>query len=776
MRPALRRSLLLLIWLLVLLALGIFAQQRLQVSTDLRGFMPPPQTDAQQLLMDQVGEGPGSRLLLLAIAGAPQQQLADISNTLTARLRSERHFAQVFNGAAAEELLDTELLPWRYLLTPSFDKHPLDADLLRDALQQRLDELASPASTLLKPLLPRDPTLEVLVLAERWAPADGPQLHHGVWFGRDGEALLLAQTHAAGFDPDAQRAAIDVLQAAFDKAAKGTSARLEISGPGYFSLLVNDRVRSQATRIAWLSSLGFVALLLLAYRSLIPVLLTALPLLTGALAGIGAISLVFGQVHGITLAFGFTLLGVAQEYPLRLFSHRRAGESAQASMRRLWPLLLTAVVSACIAYLAFFASGVGGLQQLALFTIVGLLAAALCTRWLLPPLLPTHFHDAAHTPGLTRLWRWLDGLPRPRWVPWVATLAAVAMLWLAPTPFWQNDLAALTPVPQSLLLRDAQLRGQLGAPDVRYLLVLRGADAQDVLRLGEQLQPQLDALVEAGALAGADLPSRYLPSLDTQRARQAALPDAATLRAELAQAQQGLPFRDDLFTPFLADVGAARELPAATPQVFSKSPLGARLDAMLQEGDDGWLGLGTLHGVVDASALNALAQGHEGQVHLLDLKAASESLVSAYRQRILFALGGALVLLALTVALAFRNVERMWHVLAPMIVATLLVLAVERISGVSISLFHLVALTLAAGLGLHYALFFERVVSDEAEAVRTLHGTLVCGLSALLVFALLAWSSVPVLRAIGLTVSLGVTFHFTLSILMARKRWAGHAG
>jgi len=102
-----------------------------------------------------------------------------------------------------------------------------------------------------------------------------------------------------------------------------------------------------------------------------------------------------------------------------------------------------------------------------------------------------------------------------------------------------------------------------------------------------------------------------------------------------------------------------------------------------------------------------------------------------------------------------------------MTLATFLVLAVERAAGVEISLFHLVALTLAAGLGLHYALFFERDTDDAAEQRRTLHATLVCVASALLVFGMFAWSSIPVLRAIGLTVSLGVAFHFCLSTLMA---------
>ena len=55
----------------------------------------------------------------------------------------------------------------------------------------------------------------------------------------------------------------------------------------------------------------------------------------------------------------------------------------------------------------------------------------------------------------------------------------------------------------------------------------------------------------------------------------------------------------------------------------------------------------------------------------------------------------------------------------------------------SLNLFHLIALVLAAGLGLDYALFFERAADDPAEQRRTLHAVLVCSLSTLMVFALL---------------------------------------
>jgi len=759
---------LLTLWLLALTALGFFALRSLTISTDLRSFMPPPQTPDQKLLMDQIGEGPGTRLLLLAIDGAPPETLAELSRALAPALRADAHFEQVINGAFDPASLDEKLLPYRYLLSPTLDKHNLDAANLADQLQQRVEDLASPAATLLKPILPRDPTLEVLALAERWSPPKPPAMRDGVWFSADGAALLLAETRGAGFDPAAQGEAIDALQAAFDRLPGAGTAHLTISGPGYFSVLISAKTRAEADRIGMVSTVGFILLLLFAYRSISVLFLAALPIASGALAGIAALAFLFGSAHGITLAFGFTLLGVAQEYPIRLLSHRRAGEDALTSVRALWPLLATAIASAAIAYLAFFASGVNGLKQLAVFTISGLVVAGLATRYLLPRVLPERFRDAAQTPGIGKALAFIDAVPRPRWLPWLLTALALIVLWRAPGPMWQNDLAALTPVPEDLLLRDAKLRGELGAPDVRYLLVLQAPDADQVLALSETLEPRLDALVEQGALDAAELPSRYLPGTATQRARQAKLPDRATLAAALAEASRDLPFRADLFRPFLDDVDTARGLPPLTAEEFSRSPLGARLASMLIKRDDGWLALGTLSGVHDAAALTAFTESTGGQARLLDLKAASESLVVAYRERILRALGIALALLAVTVIVALRSMRRAWHVLAPMSLATLLVLVVERASGISLSLFHLVALTLAAGLGLHYALFFERPVADAAEARRTLHATLVCVISALLVFGMQAWSSLPVLRAIGLTVALGVGFHFCLSILMAR--------
>lgn len=769
MTPA-RRLALALLWLAALALAGWAIGQRLELSGDLRRFMPSAQTPAQKLLIDELGEGPGSRLLLVALSGDTPQALAAQSEAMRNALAAKPEFKLVANGAdLGLDAIPERLRPYRYLLSPTLDTNAFDAAYLGDELQARVQDLGSPASAMLEPLLPNDPTLETLKLVEAWQPANAPQRLHGVWFDRAGrEALLALETRAAGFDPTGQQAAIDAIRTAFAQARGASKSQLTLSGPGAFSVEIGGRTAREASLIGSIDSLVFVLLLWLAYRSWKAPLLGGLPLASAGLAGLGAVALLFDGVHGITVAFGFTLIGVAQDYPIHLFSHQRPGLSPWASARALWPTLGTGVASTCIAYLTFMVSGVDGLKQLAVFTIVGLGTAALTTRFVLPALIDPSPRDAAGSAWLARAWTALARLPRLRGIG-IAALAALALAlaWLAPGPFWQNDLAKLTPVPADALARDAQLRGELGAPDVRYLIALEAGDAEAALRGSERLLPALDRLRAQGAIAGYDLAARYLPSAATQRARQIKLPGAATLDAALANAVADSPFRADAFAGFAADVAAARSAPPLTAADLDGTPLAASVAGLLLQRPGHATALVSLSGLNDPAAVARIATAHGAQ--LLDLKQASESLVAAYRGRVLWALALAAVLLAATVWVALRSPRRVLRVLAPMALTTLLILAVLRGLGIELNLFHLVALILAAGLGLDYALFFDHAGDDYAEQLRTLHAVIVCSLTTLLVFALLALSSIPVLRAIGATVALGVAFNFVLALLIVRE-------
>lgn len=778
MRP-LPRVALALLWLALLAVVGVLVSQRLQVSGDLRRFMPSAETPAQKLLLDELGEGPGSRLLLMSITGADAETLAAQSRAVAATLAADTRFGLVANGGEdALAAIPERLRPYRYLLTPAFDGRPLDTASLRETLDARVQDLGSPAAGLIEPLLPSDPTLETLRIAEALQPTFAPQRLHGVWFDRAGTSALLAiETRAAGFDPTGQQAAVAAIESAFAQ-ARGMQGggkdvtTMVLTGPGAFSVEIGGRTQREAGWIGTVDTIGLILLLLVAYRSWRTPLFGVLPLASAGLAGLGAVALLFEGVHGITVAFGFTLIGVVQDYPIHLFSHQRAGLSPWANARAIWPTLATGVASTCIAYVTFLFSGVDGLQQLAVFTIAGLATAALSTRLLLPALIDPAPHDPAHSPRLAALWRRVARVPRP--APWLLAclaLVALAVLRFAPGPFWQNDLSKLTPVPADALARDARLRTELGAPDVRYLIAVRGDDIETVLRHAEALSPMFDRWVAEGAIAGYDSVARLLPSVAVQRARQVALPAPDALRPMLADAVADTPLRADAFEDFLADVETARTAAPLTPRDLAGTPLATRLGGLLVENETHAVALVSMTGIRDPAALAARLAAFAptaGHAELLDLKTASESLVVAYRERVLAALGVAALLLAATVWFALRTPRRTLRVLLPMALTTLLILATLRACGVELTLFHLVALILAAGLGLDYALFFEHAGDDVADQLRTLHALIVCSLMTLLVFFLLALSSIPVLRAIGVTVTIGVVGNFILALLIAR--------
>ena len=131
-------------------SLGWFVQRELVLGTDLRLFLPSPTTPEQRLLLEEIGEGPASRVLVIALEGAAPSELADASRALADALRESERFRFVTNGETSLDALPESLLAYRYLLSPTLDTHALDADYLRTA-----DRSARSGSVLARRRIPR---------------------------------------------------------------------------------------------------------------------------------------------------------------------------------------------------------------------------------------------------------------------------------------------------------------------------------------------------------------------------------------------------------------------------------------------------------------------------------------------------------------------------------------------------------------------------------------------------------------------------------------------
>src|SRR6185295_16568729 len=285
---------------------------------DLSAFLPSAPTPEQAVLLDQLKNGTTSRLVLIGIEGAPPGSdnegaaaaRAQASSRLAAALRASGEFAAVHNGeTAAFADAGRFVFEHRYQLSPAVDAARFSVAGLRDAIETTVSLLGTPAGSLLKPIVFRDPTGETLRIAEALTPARAPKVDHGVWVSRNApRAVLVATTVADGADLDAQQRALAAVDAASAQALT-PGLRLVVSGAARFAVESRTHIKAEVERLAILGSVVIVALLWLAFASLRALAVALLPVATGVVAGIAAVSLGFGQVHGMTLGFGTTLIG-----------------------------------------------------------------------------------------------------------------------------------------------------------------------------------------------------------------------------------------------------------------------------------------------------------------------------------------------------------------------------------------------------------------------------------------------------------------------------------
>ncbi|RKT43446.1 MMPL family transporter [Thiocapsa rosea] len=766
-----RRSILLTAWLVVLGFLALWNGFNLRPSTDLSQFLPRGVSLQDEVLLSQVRSGVAARTLLLRIGGErPAEALADASRALAARLRNDEGFQQVANGELDLAIRDTDpdLFRYRYLIGPhDACVDALTEPALRAALEERLAELASGAAMLDKERFGADPTACYRHLLHALIPQHTPDRRHGVWFSPDGDhVLMVVVTDAQASDLAAQRRAVEHIRDVFDHLPEGAGLTLDLAGPGYFAVGSEQRIKTETLVLSIAAGIATAGILALAFRSAALVLLGMLPLLSGVMVGAALVSWVFGSVHGITLALGVTLLGVALDYPVHVYAHAAGADDLQT--KSVWRTLLLGMATTVLGYAALAWTSFEGLSQLGVLAAAGLITAALTSRYLLPALMP----DSYRLPER----RWLAALQarRPHWSPRTGLL--LLLLGLAGLGLvvsiggnpWETDIRRLSTVPQAEIEKDSLIRAQLGAPDVSRLLYVVADDEADVLERLEAVLPDLAALQAQGLIGGFDTVARWLPSPQTQAARRAALPERAELTARLAAANAELPFRLERLAPFLDDVEASRDLEPLRAADLARGLIGTRVSMLLQPLGDAWLGLVPLSGVGEDAVAPLQALAEPGGIRYLDLREGTAELLAGFFTETLDKFLLAALVIALALALALRGLARIGLVLLPIVIALVWTFTLLILIQGSVNLFHLVSLLLVAGLAVDYSLFLNRPAADEADRLRSLLSVSVGAGSSFAMFGFLALSAIPALQAIGLTVTLGILCAYVMSLLLAR--------
>jgi predicted exporter len=744
------------------LAAAIFAAalwRGIPLQTNVLAMLPATERDpVAEKVVAALSSAIGSRVIVL-VSHAEETK----AKAAAERFVAEAGAAGGFRGLTAR-LPDADPRVLHKLYAPN--RFGLLADADRDALasgswrvrDSALHQLVSPVGGAAGLPLAQDP----FGFFGRWmasliSSAGAMRLEDGYLLTRDGgrtRVLVLGEVNGDVYDNAVQSRAV----AAYERGAKAALAAepgVEVLRTGTVFFAASGRAASMRDmdRIAIGSILGVTLLMLAAFRSLRPIVLGLLSAGAGILAATLALLLVDGEVHLVTLAFGASLIGEAIDYAI-LFcaAHLAAGSrwTPEMGVKQVRPALTVAVATSLLAYALLGLLPFPGVSQVARFALVGLAVAYLSVQWLLPGLLikPSRRDAEATTAWAARLLAGWSAVLRGRRAVVIAALALLACVpgWLMLKP--NDDVRLLVPRDPELALQDAAIRATTGFDAGSRFFLVRGANEEDLLQKETNLTRRLRELAAAGALAGHQAVSDFVPPRAAQEANRALLAkhvfaDPAALTRTLVEvgyrpeAAKALPREFERATrPItIADWFAS---PLSTPFRYLWAPAGKSVPASVV----------TLIGERDTARIAQATEGLDG-VTLVDKAASVSRLLGQYRAWAVPGLAAAALMML--VVLVFRYGARAaLAVLVPVLLAEAVSLALFGYTGVPVTLFAVLGWTLGLGIGVNYAIFLREGIERPGA---TAMAVTLSACTTLLGFGLLAFSGVPALHHFGVALA-----------------------
>ncbi|MCU7999910.1 MMPL family transporter [Shewanella sp. SM95] len=784
------------IWLLLMLSASLWTLQLWQngarVQSDILAMLPHLQQDklteralnqVEATLADQVYIALVAKDETTAIAAAKllmQKLETDLVSTGKNAALTDIRSANMQLG----ETLGQYYFPHRFKLLTVPQAEALATKDIGNLIEAATAQLYNAFSYANSNLLAQDPLLLFPANLLALAPSSKVRASQGILLANQGDnvaAVVMAKGQESAFNPNAQLAQMTALTVTLDAVEKNyPDITVLKAGALFHAIAATQTAKSEISILGLASLLGVIALVWLAFRSVMPLLLAIVTISSGLLLAVTFTLSVFGELHLLTLVFGTSLIGIAIDYSFHFYCERLSDteRSAQATVAYIFPTVTLAFITSALAYVGIGLAPFPGMQQVAIFCAAGLLGAYL-TLILAYPLLAGSRLPSGSRPlalagkYLANLTQLSNRLTTPLGMGMFALVIVMWCLVGVTKLTVDDDIRHLQQSPASVTEPENKLRQLLsGGTDNQFLLV-RAASEEALLQQLERVSPQLDAAIANQELGNYVSLSRYLPSHQRQDT-------AYRLQGEIYQTQidtvlTSLGLDENLKPELQASYLAAKDQYIA-PADFFKLEAGKQLaplwlapngkatnyDALNDGGANAEHGaIVLLGGIQQIDAIKARF-AHDESVQLIDKVADISAVMGHYRlltlKLLVLALGIALLLFSLNF-----GVKKAAVVVAVPALAALLTLATLGLTGSPLSLFHALALILVFGIGIDYSLFFA---SAQNHGKAVMMAVFMSACSTLLAFGLLAFSQTQAIHYFGLTLSLGIGLTFLLSPLI----------
>jgi len=493
-------------------------------------------------------------------------------------------------------------------------------------------------------------------------------------------------------------------------AAASLQAQSEISSFGLFSLV------------------GVILIILLAFRSITPLIACLAVIGSAILVGIVALILWFEAIHLLAFVFAVSILGIAVDYGLHVLVLRQHTKASANSIRRKVFLPLTIALASTIAgYSLFFTTPIILLHQVVVFVGFGLIGAYLSALLLLPSV-------QCNSIGTS-----FALLPKQHF-GYLFVASIIFIISLSGLNF--DDNIGNLNTKSSVLVQEEQKVAKLTAENVYPHMVLISGNSQD-----ELLQ---DTLRLAKKLRAKGAVLKAITDWQLSQAEQQSNIDLVKANWQLGHYQA--------ITPYLEDNAMESMLTAAKPIALLPNFIAESIGVDIQQvGKQYWTAL-LLNAPLTKLQKQLLI--HEPNASHVNLPLALSKQLGEVRINVLqIALPALLIILGI-LSCYFGFTSALIMLLVPTVSAGL-ALVFSQLFQASLNIFNVLACLLIITLAIDYVVFFRAHGATKLIS----HTISLSALSSALTFGVMSFSATPAVSSFGLTLLIGISLAWLLSHL-----------
>ncbi len=502
------------------------------------------------------------------------------------------------------------------------------------------------------------------------------------------------------------------------------------------------QAQSEISRFGLFSLLGVIVLIVLAFRSIIPLLACLAVIGTALLVGIVALTLIFDAIHLLAFVFAVSILGIAVDYGFHILVLRQySNESTKSIRKKVFFPLTIALGSTLIGYSLFFITPISLLHQVVVFVGFGLVGAYLSALLLLPCIRFTS------TGTLFAI--------QPKTHFFYIAFALLIFVVTVPTLKFDDNIANLN-TKSALLAQEEQKVAQLTGENIYPYMVLVSDDSLESLLLNNQeLTKKLRAAkseennVKLKSITDWQLPQVIQQeNIDLVKAnwRSGSFSTIATYLDEKVITHQ-----------------LNRAKPLASLPPFIAENIGVDVKVLA---DQYWTAL-LLNAPLNDEQTGILAQFSYAKY--INLPAALSEKLGEVRVNVFQVALPALLATLLILSFSFGFISALLMLLVPSLCAGL-ALVITGFFQTSLNIFNVLACLLIITLAIDYVVFFR------AHGVTKLisHTISLSALSSALTFGVMSFSQTPAVSSFGLTLLFGIILawllsHFTPLVIKQRS-------